>query len=64
MELIIREAVESDANAIWQLNCLEMDYAFPLNTTTENLVSLLGSDSDRVYVAVLRRSGCWVHTRK
>lgn len=53
MSFYIREAIESDAEAIWILNCAEMGYSFPLNTTTENICKLLRSNSDKIYVAVL-----------
>jgi len=48
----IREATESDANAIWQLNCDEMGYRYPLDDTTRNIEILLSSNADKIYVAV------------
>ena len=48
----IREAISSDANAIWQLNFTEMGYAFPLDATIDNLSKLLHSPSDKIFVAI------------
>ena len=48
----IREAISSDATAIWQLNCNEMGYQYSLANTIENLTKLLSSNSDRIYVAL------------
>ena len=53
MDLLIREAVESDANAIWQLNSTEMGYEFPIDATIDNLIKLLHSPFDKIFVAVL-----------
>ena len=36
MTFLIREARESDATAIWELNCNEMGYQYPLNSTIKN----------------------------
>ena len=52
MEYIIREAIESDANAIWQLNCDEMGYQYPLDDTVQNIARLLSSNADKIFVAV------------
>ena len=52
MNLLIREAVQSDANAIWQLNSTEMGYAFTLDATIDNLSKLLHSPSDKIFVAI------------
>lgn len=52
MSFSIREAVASDADAIWHLNCTEMGYHYPLYATRENINILLGSWSDRIFVAV------------
>lgn len=49
----IREAVESDANAICQLNSTEMGYPFPLDATIGNLSKLLNNPSNKIFVAVL-----------
>lgn len=51
-EFSIREAISSDATAIWQLNCDEMGYQYPLTNTVQNIIELLSSNSDRIYVAV------------
>ncbi len=56
MDLLIREAIESDATAIWQLNATEMGYEFPLDSTIDNLIKLIHSPSDKIFVAVLDRS--------
>lgn len=52
----IREAIESDAEAIWVLNCTEMGYSFPLDATREKIVKLLKSSTDKIYVAVFENS--------
>jgi len=49
----IREAVESDANAICQLNSTEMGYPFPLDAMIGNLSKLLNNPSNKIFVAVL-----------
>jgi len=54
MDLFIREAISSDATAIWQLNCDEMGYQYPLADTVQNITKLLSSNSDRIFVAVSR----------
>lgn len=51
-DFTIREAVPSDANAIWQLNCDEMGYQYPLADTVQNIAKLLSSKADKIYVAV------------
>lgn len=48
----IREAEISDATAIWQLNCDEMGYQYSLADTRQNIIKLLSSNSNRIYVAV------------
>ena len=48
----IREAISSDATAIWQLNCDEMGYQYSLADTRQNIIKLLSSNSNRIYVAV------------
>ena len=48
----IREAVASDATAIWQLNCSEMGYQYPLDDTAQNITKLLRSSADKIFVAV------------
>lgn len=48
----IRSAIESDANAIWQLNCDEMGYLYSLDDTVLNIARLLGSNADKIFVAV------------
>lgn len=48
----IREAISSDANAIWQLNCDEMGYPYSLDDTVLNIARLLSSNSDKIFVAV------------
>ena len=49
----IREAVTSDANAIWRLNNNEMGYQYPLEDTVQNMTKLLSSSADKIFVAVL-----------
>ncbi len=51
MDMIIREAVQSDVQSIWQLNCDGMGYSYPLDSTRENLESLLQSTADKIFVA-------------
>ncbi len=53
MDMIIREAVQSDAQSIWQLNCDGMGYSYPLDSTRENLENLMQSASDKIFVAVM-----------
>lgn len=53
MDMIIREAVQSDAQSIWQLNCDGMGYSYPLDSTKENLERLLQSAADKIFVAVM-----------
>ncbi|MBQ6889820.1 MAG: GNAT family N-acetyltransferase [Oscillospiraceae bacterium] len=48
----IREAVASDAAAIWRLNCSEMGYQYPLDDTAQNITKLLRSSADKIFVAV------------
>ena len=48
----IREAVASDATAIWLLNCNERGYQYPLDDTEQNLSKLLRSNTDKIFVAV------------
>lgn len=48
----IREAVASDATAIWRLNCSEMGYQYPLDDTAQNITKLLRSSADKIFVAV------------
>ena len=48
----VREAVPSDAVAIWQLNSNEMGYPYPLEYTMQNLTKLLGSKADKIFVAI------------
>lgn len=51
-EILIREAIDADAEAIWRLNCEEMGYPFPLEATKANIAKLLRKPSDKIYVAV------------
>ena len=53
MNYLIREAVESDAESIWELNQNEMGYHFPLDSAKAKLLKLMQSDYDRIYVAVV-----------
>lgn len=53
MNYIIREAVLSDAEAIWMLNCTEMGYPFPLEATRDKLEKLLRRGSDKIFVATI-----------
>lgn len=47
----IREAVESDAYAICQLNSDEMGYQYPLEDTTQNIIKFLSRDTEKIFVA-------------
>ena len=53
MNYTIREAYLSDAEAIWMLNCAEMGYPFPLESTIDKLAKLLCRNSDKIYVATI-----------
>lgn len=53
MNYTIREAYLSDAEAIWMLNCAEMGYPFPLESTIDKLAKLLYRNSDKIYVATI-----------
>lgn len=53
MNYTIREAYLSDAEAIWMLNCTEMGYPFPLESTIDKLAKLLYRNSDKIYVATI-----------
>lgn len=48
----IREAAASDANAICQLNSDEMGYQYPLEDTIQNIIKLLSSNADKIFVAL------------
>ncbi len=52
MSICIREARISDSEFIWELNCQEMEYAYPLENTMERIKSILCSENDRIFVAV------------
>lgn len=52
MKFLIREACESDAYAICELNRAEMGYEYPLEATVQKLNMLLNSGSDKIFVAV------------
>ncbi|MBO5323549.1 MAG: GNAT family N-acetyltransferase [Oscillospiraceae bacterium] len=52
MNVLIREAHESDVSAIWKLNALEMGYQYPLDATIQKMNRLLNSKTDKIYVAV------------
>ena len=41
MSICIREARISDSEFIWELNCQEMGYVYPLEDTTERINSIL-----------------------
>ena len=51
-DFTIREAISPDTTAIWQLNCDEMGYQYPLADTVDNIAKLLSSKADKIYVAV------------
>ena len=53
MNFIVREAVASDAEAIYRLNCDEMGYVFPIEATKTNIKGLLNKSSHKIYVAVI-----------
>ena len=52
MNFYIREALESDAAAIYELNSIEMGYQYNLEYTVQKLKKLLLSNADKIYVAV------------
>ncbi len=52
MNFFVREACGSDAAAIWELNCLEMGYQYPIDATSQKLNVLLNSKTDKIFVAV------------
>lgn len=52
MNILVRNAELSDAPAIWKLNCEEMGYDFPLDSTREKMAALLSSETDRIFVAI------------
>ncbi len=53
MDMMIREAVQTDAQSIWRLNCDGMGYSYPLDSTRKNLENLLQSAADKIFVAVM-----------
>lgn len=53
MDIIIREAVQADAQGIWQLNCDGMGYSYPLDSMKAILENLLQSTTDKIFVAVM-----------
>lgn len=53
MDLQIRECMMKDSGAIHELNRKEMGYDYPLDLTESKLKQLLGSDRDKIFVAVL-----------
>lgn len=53
MDMLIREAAQSDAQSIWQLNCDGMGYSYPLDSSTAILENLLQSTADKIFVAVM-----------
>ncbi len=52
MNYVIREALSSDAQDIYEINRAEMGYDFPPDKTAENLAIRLRSDTDKILVAV------------
>ena len=52
MEFIIREAEITDADAICELNTLEMGYNYPIEETKKKLDKLIKSEADKIYVAL------------
>ncbi|MBQ7782585.1 MAG: GNAT family N-acetyltransferase [Oscillospiraceae bacterium] len=52
MEYIIRELMMEDCESIHQLNVNEMGYEITPDETKANLVKLIKSSSDKIYVAV------------
>ena len=53
MEFEIREAVISDAEAIYILNRDELGYDYPLEQTKEKLANLLSSKTDKIFAAAV-----------
>lgn len=51
MEFVIREYRAEDCEAIHQMNCREMGYAFPIEETRKKLEALSKSGRDRILVA-------------
>lgn len=52
MNFTIREAVYADAETICILNCDKMGYTFSLEETKANILKLLESNKDKIFVAV------------
>ncbi len=52
MNFHIRVANVSDSKAIWELNCTEMGYNYPLDDTIQRINAILSSKKDRIFVAV------------
>lgn len=53
MDILIRNCSICDVESIQKLNALEMGYNHSLNETQSKLESLLQSDRDRIFVAVV-----------
>jgi GNAT superfamily N-acetyltransferase len=53
MELIIRPAVEQDAEAIYGLNLNSLGYDYPLEDTRRRLALILSKAGNRIFVAQL-----------
>lgn len=51
MKYTIRECDIKDAEYIYKLNVEEMGYEYPLEKTKENIVKLLNSNNDKIFVA-------------
>lgn len=56
MEITIREVQLDDYIEIYQLNCDEMGYDYPMESTKEKLAKLISSNRDKIYVAVCGES--------
>ncbi|MCD8028812.1 MAG: GNAT family N-acetyltransferase [Erysipelotrichaceae bacterium] len=53
MNIQIRECKITDAWAIYDLNTKELGYDYPENKTQEKLATILDSNKDKIYVAVI-----------
>ena len=57
MSVVIRRAIESDAEAIRAINKSALGYDYPLEETIKRVKLLLARRTDRVFVAVDEESG-------
>ena len=50
-EVIIRDAIVDDSQAIFHLNLVSLGYEYPVNKTAEQLAKLMQSGNDKILVA-------------